>query len=125
MNSKATKTDMGLCKRLKKGIKKLWKWYNQARISTAKGAMTTSNYYLIPVEQDLPPERKLVIGYSAIHYNYYIVQWTPSRGWLDQNGEDVRIITHFSNQDIYLPMPISMNRNEELARHYEFKPNNL
>lgn len=80
-------------------------------------------YQMIGVSEDLPPENKIVVGYSSVHRHYYFVKWTASRGWLDQDGDAVKLITHWSNQELYLPFPISEEVDLEEAEKYSFRPN--
>jgi hypothetical protein len=75
---------------------------------------------MIHVSEDLPPEGKLVIGYSEVHHTYYICKWTAARGWLSQKDATVQIVTHWDNTQVDFSLQISDDPNKELAKKYGF-----
>lgn len=73
------------------------------------------------VSEDLPPENKIVLAYSEIDGIYTLAQWSSARGWLDQDSDDLKIITHWNEICLPLNFEITEKNEEELAKKYGFK----
>lgn len=79
----------------------------------------------IQVSEHLPEEGKLVLCYTEVIGAYFLSKWSASRGWLDQDGGDMRIITHWLDMEIPFTFPITFKIDEELAKKYGMKLSNF
>lgn len=73
------------------------------------------------VSEDLPPEGKIVLTYSEVYGSYFLAKWTAPRGWLDQDDDDLKIVTHWCAIELPLTFPITSKPDEEAAKKYGMK----
>lgn len=73
------------------------------------------------VSEHLPEEGVLKWVYSEVWGYYYIAKWTASQGWVDQDGDHIKIITHWCDLELPMPFPSSGSYNEDVAVKYDFK----
>lgn len=70
------------------------------------------------VHEHLPEEGRAVVCYSEVFRKYYLAYFCPHRGWIDQENERLRIITHWHDEKIDFPFDSSGEFDEEKARSY-------
>lgn len=76
-------------------------------------------WYTCP--EHLPEEGLIVLGYSDVYQSYYLSKWSSCRGWLGQDNDDIRIITHWCDVSLTLPFPVGNGINEEKAKEHNLK----
>ena len=75
----------------------------------------------IKVEEHVPPAGKIVKAYSAVYGTYHFAQWNGPRGWLDQKGAPLIIVTDWDDSETDLPFPILQEADAEIAEKYGYK----
>lgn len=75
-----------------------------------------------PLSEHTPPPDEFYKVYSEAMGCYYIARYNPYIGWTDIDGQRIAIITHWCDDEIYLPFPIRNQFNEEIAREYGYNP---
>lgn len=71
--------------------------------------------------EQLPEPNQIVLAYSEVFSNYILAQWCPAKGWMNQEGSGVKIITHWLDFYFQLPFPILEEVNEEAAKRYKIR----
>jgi len=56
----------------------------------------------IDVSEHVPQEKVYVLAFNEIIGSYHLVKWSAARGWLDQDDNNVPLITHW--YDTFLPL---------------------
>jgi hypothetical protein len=74
-------------------------------------------YY--PSEEHTPEAGRIVIGYSAVFGTYMLCNFEPTEGWRGLDGHSLTNITHWLDQELYLPFEITNETNFELAKKYK------
>ena len=67
-------------------------------------------------DDDLPRSNEWLLGYSEIFGTYHICKFYPSRGWVGMSGDALTAISHWCEDELFLPFEI---RNEVSAYYAE------
>ncbi len=73
------------------------------------------------VSEHLPPEGIVHWCYSAVHQVYYAAEWSPDKGWRDENGNSLKIITHWCDMPLPMPYPSLCELNKEAMAKHNYK----
>lgn len=92
-----------------------------SEVSISKETLMKPTMRWIEAAEHTPEEGKLLLVYSEVHGAYFLAQWSACRGWLDQEDDSIRIITHWFDCDLPLVYPITNKIDEEAATRYGFK----
>lgn len=54
-------------------------------------------------DEDLPPPDEWLIGYTEVFGSYFICKYMPSRGWVAPNNDALANISHWCDEQLFLP----------------------
>jgi hypothetical protein len=74
-----------------------------------------------PVAEHQPEIDRFVLCYSEVYGEYYIACFNPHQGWQNTRGIDISYITHWCDEELYLPFPIINKFNPEIAEKYGYR----
>ena len=72
----------------------------------------------ISVHEDLPAEGQKVLTYTSVIGTYELATFCAATGWRTLEGKPLKIITHWSDQDIDLPFDVRDKVDTALMKRY-------
>jgi hypothetical protein len=75
----------------------------------------------INVKEHVPEEGKLLLSYSEVYGSYLLAKWCSGRGWLTQDNEDIKIVSHWCDLTLPFTFPITEKPDEEAAQKWGLK----
>jgi hypothetical protein len=71
------------------------------------------------VKEHLPPDNFYYYVYSSVFGVYELAKFSPAKGWSDIYGEHLKAITHWWDQPMPMPFPITRKLDDDAAKLYE------